>query len=227
MPPRIKPATLKKLQPKLRMITDGDTEVNVIRAERCAGLAVETRRVAADVPIMRGERAVPVKVESLRRRPKPAPLKRVTRAVLANVFLYLRDAAAAGPVINGPSHRQGRIVEAQVPLSQLASIASHEDVAYLEMAEALKAPAPVVTDRRPRAPTADTASRRRRRAASLRRGRADRRHRRAGLRLRASEIFSTIAGGPGLSASGIRAAPSALTRPARVTPTDPRSPTAT
>ena len=153
MPPRIKPATLKKLQPKLRMITDGDTEVNVIRAERCAGLAVETRRVAAEVPIMRGARAVPVKVESLRRRPKPAPLTRVTRAVLANVFLYLRDAAAAGPVINGPSHRQGRIVEAQVPLSQLASIASHEDVAYLEMAEALKAPAPVVTDRRPRAPT--------------------------------------------------------------------------
>lgn len=153
MPLKIEPGTLKKLQPKLRMIADGDTRVNVIRAERCAGLAVDRPRVARQVPIMRGERAVPVTLEDFRRQPKAPPLKRVTRALIANVFVYLRDAGVATPTIDGPSSRQGRIVQAQVPLGSLAKIAAHKDVAYVEMAEALKLPAPVVARRKPDRPT--------------------------------------------------------------------------
>ena len=41
MPPKLSPDVLKKLQPKLRMFADGDTTVNVIRAERSAALAVD------------------------------------------------------------------------------------------------------------------------------------------------------------------------------------------
>ena len=41
MPLPIKPHILEKLQPKLRMIADGGTTVNVIRAERCGALAVD------------------------------------------------------------------------------------------------------------------------------------------------------------------------------------------
>jgi subtilisin family serine protease len=152
MPPPIGPETLKKLQPKLRMIADGDTRVNVIRAERCAGLAVAQTRVVRDVPIMRGERAVPVALETLRRKPRTPPLKRVTSALVANVFVYLRDGAAPTPKIGGPFSRRGRIIEATVPLSRLGRLASHKDVTYVEMAEALKMPAPIVAERKPRPP---------------------------------------------------------------------------
>ena len=202
--------------------------MNVIRAERCAGLAVETRRVAADVPIMRGERAVPVTVESLRRRAEAGAAEaRDARAPGERVPVPARCGRGGMPVINGPSSRQGRIVEAQVPLSQLASIASHEDVAYLEMAEALKTPGAVVADRRPRrrprasaastAPRSITTARACSSASSTCRGSTSR-----------IRIFSTSADGRGSSASGIRAAPAAP-QPGRhaVRATDPRSPTAT
>jgi len=134
------------------MIRNGDTRVNVIRAERCAGLAVKQTRVAQTVPILRGERAVPVALETLRRKPKTPPLKKVTSQLIANVFLYLRDAEAEMPPIDGPCKRQGRIVEAQVPLSSLARIASHKDVAYVEIAEALQTPHASVSGRRPKPP---------------------------------------------------------------------------
>src|SRR5215510_9625561 len=122
MPLKIKAETLKKLQPKLRMIADGDTRVNVIRAERCAGLAVSRPKLAERVPIMRGSRAVGVSIDTLKKKPKAPPLKRVTKALLTNVFIYLRDATVKTPHIEGPSSRNGRIVEAQVPLSRVAGL---------------------------------------------------------------------------------------------------------
>lgn len=153
MPLKIKAETLKKLQPKLRMIADGDTRVNVIRAERCAGLVVSKPKLAKQVPMMRGSRAVGVSIDKLKKKPKAPPLKRVTRALITNVFVYLRDATVKTPKIDGPSSRNGRIVEAQVPLSRVAGLASKGDVTYVELAEALKSPAPIVVDRDPDAPS--------------------------------------------------------------------------
>jgi hypothetical protein len=47
MLPRI--ALIRKLQPKLRMIADGDTTVNVVRAERCAALLVVSANASEEV----------------------------------------------------------------------------------------------------------------------------------------------------------------------------------
>ena len=80
MPLRIAPATLKKLQPKLRMIADGDTAVNVVRAERCAALMVTSPSALKKSPSLRGAAATPVTLAELGKKPKTPPLKRITQA---------------------------------------------------------------------------------------------------------------------------------------------------
>jgi len=44
---------LKKLHPKLRMIANGNSEVNALRAERCAGITVSTEKLLRAVPELR------------------------------------------------------------------------------------------------------------------------------------------------------------------------------
>ena len=153
MPLRVPKDTLKKIQPKLRMIADGDSVVNVVRAERCGALAVENKTLLRTVAPRRGAHAVPVALADLRKRPKPRALTGITRDVLANVFVYLRDDEtddlAAG---TRPYARRGRIAQVQARLSDLPRIASDDSVAYVEIAEALKAPTPALAELRPPAP---------------------------------------------------------------------------
>lgn len=154
MPLRIAPGTLKKLQPKLRMIADGNTTVNVVRAERCGALAVDDDDLLKRIPPQRGQHARPTARKSLGRALKTPPLTRITSDVLANVFVYLRDSTAADPATgDGHATRRGRIVQVQSRLSDLPALAASEDVTYVEMAEALKAPRPTLAELRPRAPS--------------------------------------------------------------------------
>src|SRR5215217_3601885 len=48
----------RKIHPKLRMIANGSTEVNTVRAEQCTALAVETSMRAEALPLLRGEEPV-------------------------------------------------------------------------------------------------------------------------------------------------------------------------
>jgi subtilisin family serine protease len=157
MPPRIAPQTLRKLQPKLRMITDGDTTVNVVRAERCGALAVDDPALLARIPPKRGADAAPVTLRALKKKPPTPPLTQITKDVLTNVFVYLRDSAASDPVIghgNTVSARRGRIVQVQARLHDLPLLAESNEVAYIEMAEALKAQTPQLAELRPAPPSA-------------------------------------------------------------------------
>ena len=153
MPLKIPTETLKKLQPKLRMIADGDTRVNIIRSERCAALAVEKPALANRVPTLRGVDATPVSLKALRKRPKAPPLKRITSEILSNLFVYLRDAAAETPSYGSRPHsRRGQIVQVQARLNEIPMLAQDDTVAYVEIAEALKAPMPGLAELRPKAP---------------------------------------------------------------------------
>jgi subtilisin family serine protease len=151
---RIPTDALEKMQPRLRMVADGDTRVNAVRAERCAALAIETPATARKIPELRGAGAVPVAVEALAKKPRAPALKQIPRDVLANVFVYLTDANAATPATTLPHSRRGPIVQVQTPLSQLPALARKAGVAYLEMAEPLSPPSPVVADEHPDAPPA-------------------------------------------------------------------------
>src|SRR5688572_32980895 len=128
MPPRIDPGTLKKLQPKLRMIADGDTTVNVVRAERCGALAVDDAALLDRIDPQRGPDAAPVTRRALGRKPKTPPLRTITSDVLANVFVYLRDSTAdAPPAGTAFTARRGRIVQVQARLSELPALAESAD----------------------------------------------------------------------------------------------------
>lgn len=153
MPPRIPPETLNKLQPKLRMIAGGDTPVNVVRAERCAALAVRDKRLLEEFPPIRGADAAPVTIDQMARRPRTPRLERISGDVLTNVFVYLRDERVATPSATVPPSRSGRIVAVQAPLDEIPALAANPDVAYVELAEPLEAPRPVLADLRPAPPS--------------------------------------------------------------------------
>ncbi len=147
MPPKISREALKKLQPKLRMISDGDAIVNIVRSERTAALVVESPASLKKVKECRRFDSVPVPIEDLEKKPRvPAPLKRVTGAVRTNVFVYLRDPKVKEPDINQPKCRKGEIVQIQAPLDQIPAIAEQDGVTYVEMAEPLKMPVVTVAD---------------------------------------------------------------------------------
>lgn len=153
MPPRISKATLRKLQPKLRMIADGDTTVNVVRAERCAALSVVKPALLKKFTPLRGATAKPVALRDLKKKPRTPPLKALTSEVLTNVFVYLRDPASAEPPCgNRPHARSGQIMQVQTKLNEIPKLADDEEVAYIEIAEALKPPAPTLAELRPSAP---------------------------------------------------------------------------
>lgn len=154
MPPKIAPELIRKLQPKLRMIADGDTTVNVVRAERCAALSVVRPTVLKKFPPLRGPAAAPVRVNEMKRKPRTPPLKKITPEVLTNVFVYLRDAVVEDPPCgNRPNARSGRIMQVQTKLNEIPALAKEDQVAYVEIAEALKPPTPAIAELRSTAPS--------------------------------------------------------------------------
>jgi subtilisin family serine protease len=153
MPPKIRPETLRKLQPKLRMIADGATAINVVRAERCAALSVAKPELLKKFPPLRGKAATPVALKDLKKKPKTPKLKAITPDVLTNVFVYLDDARSDDPPFGDrPTSRSGRIMQVQTKLSDVPLLAQKSQVAFVEIAEALKPPTPRLADLRPKAP---------------------------------------------------------------------------
>src|SRR4030095_14133408 len=153
MPPQIHKEMLRKLQPKLRMIADGGTTVNIVRAERCAALSVAKPELLKKHPPVRGVRAVGVARKTLKNLKAPR-LKKITPDVITNVFVYLDDERSEDPPWHDrPTSRRGRIMQIQTNPSDVPRLASAPQVPFVESAEALRAPAPVLADRRPDAPS--------------------------------------------------------------------------
>lgn len=155
MPPKIPRETLKKLHPKLRMVADGDAVVNIVRSERAAALAVESPVYLKKVKECRTPDTVPIAIGDLEKKPRrPPPLRNVTSAVRANVFVYLRDPGVETPKTFRPHCRKGQIVQVQAPLNEIPAIARDPGVTYVEVAEALKMPVVTTADAFPEAPAA-------------------------------------------------------------------------
>jgi subtilisin family serine protease len=153
MPPKIPSESLRKLQPKLRMIADGHTAVNVVRAERCAALSVVKPGLLKAFPPLRGRAARPVTMKEMKRKPRTPPLKRITPELMTNVFVYLRDPASHDPDYGQHVHaRSGQIMQVQSKLNDIPKLALDGEVAYVEIAEALKPPTPALADLSPKAP---------------------------------------------------------------------------
>jgi Subtilisin-like serine proteases len=134
------------------MIANGDSQVNTIRAEHCASLAVKSSTPLKHVPICRGDEAVPVKRRALKGKAKIKDLKQVPSNILANIFIETLDAASPKK-FPGERGRKSNLVTAQIPLSKIKDIAARDNVTYVELGESLATPTPIVSSDKVKAPS--------------------------------------------------------------------------
>jgi subtilisin family serine protease len=133
-----------KLQPKLQMIANGSSEVNAVRAEQCSALCVTSKKLLDSVGRRRGEFDAAVTGRSAKRVPARGSITTITRTVEANIFIHLNEGVAA-PQLRGERARTANVVSARIPLSSLPALTREPGVAYVEIAESLKRPAPIIT----------------------------------------------------------------------------------
>ena len=149
---------LRALQPKLRMIANGDATVNAIRAELSAAVKVTNQRLLDRIPQIRGEghealSKAAFREEYKRKAPKPTHLKLLAGQVMTNVFIHTTTSDALPPALVKESGRRGRISKATVALDDLPRLANDRRVRFVELGEPLKTPQPVVSNATVRAPT--------------------------------------------------------------------------
>ncbi|HLL72764.1 MAG TPA: S8 family peptidase [Pyrinomonadaceae bacterium] len=165
----------RKLQPKLRMIMNGSTEVNVMRAEYASSVAVKEKAKCLNV-ITRNRDTLLGKEEATKKWAKPRdggkhkPLP-PSKEIKVNVFIETidaddntvnltgrggdgkpltpsRQAAGKGKLkVEGETMRKTNIAAATVSLSDLKRLAERPDVAYIELGEPLIDPTPVKSPR--------------------------------------------------------------------------------
>ena len=134
----------RKVHPKLRMIANGDTSVNLVRAEQCGVVAARSRTLVANVPLLRGDDTEPLARRPARVKP-PRKLKQVSSDVLVNLFVELNDESASVKPLPGETGRVGNVATAQVPLSEIGKLAADPRVSFVSAGDVLSAPTPEVS----------------------------------------------------------------------------------
>jgi subtilisin family serine protease len=142
---------LRKLQPKLRMIRNGSTEVNTLRAEQASPLFVTNKKLLKDTPLER------TAIESAARPARPVRVAipkqaAIPKQVSANVFLLTRDAGSrrrrkGEKELPKQFKRKGNLAVGAVALSELDGLMKHPAVALIELGEPLSTPVPTVSSR--------------------------------------------------------------------------------
>lgn len=147
----------RKCDAKLRVIANGDTEVNVVRAERCDALsvagtyridqreysmekveAVEAQRLESTDPL--GWRARP------ERPPARGKIKSVTPHIYANVFISKHRAEPLPKSLQVVETAQmGSLSTAKVPLSKLKQLSADPLVRHVALGQGLRDPNPVIS----------------------------------------------------------------------------------
>ncbi|HYP01514.1 MAG TPA: S8 family serine peptidase [Pyrinomonadaceae bacterium] len=168
----------RKLQPKLRMIVNGSTEVNVMRAEYASSVAVKQgakclKTIRPQRDTILGKEAATKKWPKRRANAKGRTPLPPSKEIEVNVFIETidaddntvsltsrgngggkpltasRQAAGKGKLkVEGETLRKTNIAAATVTLSELKRLAERPDVTYIELGEALVDPLPVKSMRR-------------------------------------------------------------------------------
>lgn len=144
-------ALVKKLDPRLRMVANGDEVVNTIRAEQDPALAVTQDRLLQSVPRMQVAGAHPVSRGALPDHVRRGQLAAVPDSVHVSVFVHLKEGVDRVPaVIPARAHavktvRKHNLIATVLPLSGLQALLQDPDVVLVERAEALRFDPPVAT----------------------------------------------------------------------------------
>ena len=144
----------RKCQPRLRMISNANPEVNAVRAEQCASIAVIAPSLLKKIPIRRGAEAVPLKKSQLPTTVKRGKLKKVPTNVYANVFIETLDTTESSSKKRFPGEhaRKSNLVTAQIPLSKIKDILARDNVTYIHLGEPLATPMPEISSKKVGAP---------------------------------------------------------------------------
>jgi subtilisin family serine protease len=150
--PKAKPSLLgsklRTLQPKLRMIANGDATVNTIRAELCAAVKVTNDKLLKKIPLVRGKQPLSETEfhQAFKRKPpKRGHLKVLPSQVMTNVFIHTTTPDALPRKVVKETARRGRIAKASVAITDLPRLAQDQRVRFIELGEPLKAPQPIVS----------------------------------------------------------------------------------
>lgn len=145
----IRPENLERLAPRLRVVCNGDEEVNGLRAELSAAVEAKqplARRLDARQVLKRAtsRSAAPRMIEA------PPRDQKSIDAVKVSCFVRLASPDIAAPRLPGGSIRRGDLLTAQLSPAQIEKIANQglaRGIAYIEMGEPLSIPHPHVTPR--------------------------------------------------------------------------------
>jgi subtilisin family serine protease len=139
-------AAIAKLQPKLRMVANGSTEVNALRAEHAAAVAVPEgvaeRYAAVRTSSHSGLESSELPDEDARGRLSEPPDASVS------VFVGLTaDAAGQAPAgIDGVTGRQADLLTAEMSVDEARLLRLHPAVSSVELGQPLAIPRPVLGD---------------------------------------------------------------------------------
>jgi hypothetical protein len=150
MPRSDQPAEVAKLQPKLRMVANGSTEVNALRAEHAAAVKV-SEEVAERFEPARTESAAPLDPRDPREasaQPDEEARGHLEQPPDAEVSVFVGlTADAAGVVpddIEGVTGAQGDLLTAEMSVEQARSLLTHRNVALVELGQPLAIPQPTL-----------------------------------------------------------------------------------
>jgi subtilisin family serine protease len=137
----------RKIHPKIQMIENGSSEVNAVRSEHCAAVAMK-RPVRSKV--VRSKEVVEADLHP----GKPKKLTKVPDDVLVNVFVHTtngREIDVKDRSIHETCSR-GTLRTMTVPLSKIRKLAEKSNVTHIELGAPLAAPTPVVSPNAVEAP---------------------------------------------------------------------------
>jgi len=140
---KILKSELTKLSPKLRMISNGSTSVNMLRSERAPAvcMAVDDQVLQAQpAQLAPGTRAL--KKRSLEEAPKRGSLREAASDVRASVFLELSNEADVADLPDSVQlhhkHAKGRLVTAEVALDELEALVASPAINRIEIGEGIR-----------------------------------------------------------------------------------------
>ncbi len=141
----------RKVQPRLRMIANGNAEVNGVRSQTSSGVRITDKHTFA-----KSEFTPPEAIESIRKTSGKLTRKKISTPpsnIDSSVFIHFTHSTGKDRQAHeicsrasnaSVSNSRENISTATVPLDEIQQLAEDNCIAYIEHGEPLKVPAPIV-----------------------------------------------------------------------------------
>lgn len=139
---------VRKIQPKLRVISNGSAEVNAVRAEQCGAVTVTDEKILSDVSVAIHAQSVPVQAGAMPKSAKRGHLEELPKNVLTNVFVQTIKPLREGEKLPGETARKGNIVTATVTVDELKQLAENPNVSFIEAGANVNEPTPDISKKK-------------------------------------------------------------------------------